>query len=168
LAFWDDVLELRLEHDRKVLRRAYFTDIRPASDAAQRWRIDWDIEVRSLQPAPIGTLCPECGDDGLEEREAGAQWFRCPSCGEAWALGDARKTRTTLRAIGPVLLCIAWVVGDGTRVVAQTFDVTPFVSYETSVPIPSSRHYGRRLQAEFEWSHSHDIESRKCAHRAIR
>jgi hypothetical protein len=94
LAVLDAVLEVRLEHDGKVLRRAHFADIRPASDAARRWRIDWDIEARSLQPPRIRTFCPGCGgDDAVEERDDGSlvQWFRCTSCGDAWTEDDGRE-----------------------------------------------------------------------------
>jgi hypothetical protein len=95
LAILGGVLEVRLEHDGKVLRRARYTDIRPASDAAQRWRIEWDIEARSHLPPCVGTLCPACGDDAFEERDGGSgvQWFRCTSCGDAWTLDDARETQ---------------------------------------------------------------------------
>ena len=91
LAFLGDVLQLRLEHDGKEVRRAHFTDIRRASEAAQRWRIDWDIEARSQQRWYFRTSCPNCGDDGLEERdvESGVQWFRCTSCGEVWPRAEA-------------------------------------------------------------------------------
>lgn len=93
LAILGGVLEVRLEHGGTVLRRAHYTDIRPASDAAQRWRIDGDIEARSRQPACIGMLCPECGDYAVEERDGGSgvQWLRCTSCGEAWTLNDGRE-----------------------------------------------------------------------------
>ena len=46
LAFLEGVLELRLENDGEVIRRAHYLDIRPACDAAQQWRIDWDVESR--------------------------------------------------------------------------------------------------------------------------
>lgn len=94
LAISGGVLELRLEEDGTVLRRARYTDIRPASDAAQRWRIDWDIEARSGQLFNR-TICPECGDDAFEEGAGGSgvRWFRCTSCGDAWTLDDARETQ---------------------------------------------------------------------------
>jgi len=46
LAFLEGVLELRLEDDGEVIRRAHYIDIRPACDVAQQWRVDWDIESR--------------------------------------------------------------------------------------------------------------------------
>ena len=91
LAFVGDSLQLRLERDGKEVRRAHYDDIRPASHAAQRWRIDWDMEARANGRPFVRTLCPECGDDAFEERDArdDAKWLRCPSCGEAWILDDA-------------------------------------------------------------------------------
>jgi predicted RNA-binding Zn-ribbon protein involved in translation (DUF1610 family) len=93
LAILDGVLELRLEHDGTVVRRAHYIDIRPARDAAQEWRIDWDIERRSHEQSRVETICPECGDEALREvdAEGGMSWFRCPSCGDAWTLDAARE-----------------------------------------------------------------------------
>jgi predicted RNA-binding Zn-ribbon protein involved in translation (DUF1610 family) len=93
LAFLGDILQLRLERDGTEVRRAHYDDIRPASDAAQRWRIDWDMESRENGRPFLRTPCPECGDDALEEHDAGdnAKWLRCPSCGEAWILDDADR-----------------------------------------------------------------------------
>ena len=86
LAFLGGALELRLQLDGTVVRRAHFIDIRPAREAAQRWRVDWDIEARSRQPLAIRILCPECGDEAFGEQDAstGAQWFHCASCGDTW------------------------------------------------------------------------------------
>ena len=87
LAFLQGVLELRLELDGAVLRRALFIDIRPARDAAQRWRVDWDIEAPLHKPPAIRILCPECGDEAFGEQDAtGARWFRCASCDGTWTL----------------------------------------------------------------------------------
>ncbi len=91
LATLQGVLELRLEHDGRVLRRGHYVDIRPACDAARRWRIDWDIGTRSGQQQWLRILCPECGDDAFGERDnqTGVQWFGCASCGETWTIdGD--------------------------------------------------------------------------------
>jgi hypothetical protein len=46
LVILDPVLELRLESDGEVIRRAGYIDIRPAFDTARQWRIDWDVESR--------------------------------------------------------------------------------------------------------------------------
>jgi predicted RNA-binding Zn-ribbon protein involved in translation (DUF1610 family) len=91
LATAGGVLELRLEHNGRVLHRAHYLDIRPACEAARQWRIDWDIESRDQRQARGRILCPECGDDAFRERDThnGAQWFRCPSCGDAWLPDDA-------------------------------------------------------------------------------
>ena len=93
LAISDGVLELRLENDGTVLRRAHYIDIRPACDTAQQWRIDWDIESRSRQVLNRRNLCPQCGDDAFIEKDAdgGIEWFRCASCGDAWMLDDTAK-----------------------------------------------------------------------------
>jgi ribosomal protein S27AE len=90
LAISGGVLELRLEHDGEVLRRAHYIDIRSACDAAQQWRIDWDIESRSRQVHKRRILCPQCGDDAFMEQdvEGGIKWFRCASCGDTWMLDD--------------------------------------------------------------------------------
>jgi hypothetical protein len=90
LATSDGVLELRLEKDGTVLRRAHYIDIRPACETAQQWRIDWDIESRSLQVLSCRILCPECGDEAFMESDAesGIEWLRCASCGETWTLND--------------------------------------------------------------------------------
>jgi len=90
LATSDGVLELRLENDGTVLRRAHFIDIRPACDTAQQWRIDWDIESRSRHVLGCRILCPECGDEAFIENDAdsGIGWLRCASCGDAWPLND--------------------------------------------------------------------------------
>jgi hypothetical protein len=94
LAFLEGVLELRLENDREVIRRAHYIDIRPACDAAQQWRIDWDIESRWRRILHSRIICPECGDEAFTEKdsESGIQWFRCGSCGDAW-LDDAPRMR---------------------------------------------------------------------------
>lgn len=91
LATAGGVLELRVEHNGVVLRRAHYLDIRPACEAARQWRIDWDIESRRHRQTSGHILCPECGDEALREQDAsdGSRWFRCTSCGEAWALDDA-------------------------------------------------------------------------------
>jgi hypothetical protein len=88
LATLHGVLEMRLEHDGRVLRRGHFIDIRPACDAARQWRLDWAIETRMRQQPCIRILCPECGDDAFGERDlgSGTKWFRCASCGEAWTI----------------------------------------------------------------------------------
>ena len=52
LATAGGVLELRLEHNGTVLRRAHYLDIRPACEAARQWRIDWDIESRRTSVRP--------------------------------------------------------------------------------------------------------------------
>jgi predicted RNA-binding Zn-ribbon protein involved in translation (DUF1610 family) len=90
LATAGGVLELRVEHNGVVLRRAHYLDIRPACEAARQWRIDWDIESRLHRQTSGRLICPECGDEALRERDAsgGAQWFRCTSCGDAWLLDD--------------------------------------------------------------------------------
>jgi hypothetical protein len=86
LVIRDGVLELRLENNGEAIRRAHYIDIRPACDTAQQWRIDWDIESRGRRVPNSRIICPECGDDGLSEKDAesGIHWFRCASCGEVW------------------------------------------------------------------------------------
>jgi hypothetical protein len=95
LAALQGVLELRLEHDGRVLRRGQYIDIRPACDAAQRWRIDWDIGTRSGQQPWVRILCPECGDDafGETDSQSGVHWLRCASCGEAWTIDGAGEEK---------------------------------------------------------------------------
>jgi len=94
LAPLDGVLELRLEHDDAVLRRAHYIDIRPACETAQQWRIDWEIESRSRPVLNGRIICPECGDEAFGEKDAesGIRWFRCASCGDAW-LDDPPEMR---------------------------------------------------------------------------
>ena len=70
LATAGGVLELRVEHNGVVLRRAHYLDIRPACEAARQWRIDWDIESRLHRQTSGRLLCPECGDEALRERDA--------------------------------------------------------------------------------------------------
>ena len=93
LAIFGGVLELRLENNGTLLRHAHYIDIRPACEAAQQWRIDWDIESRSRRQVNGRILCPECGDEAFKERDAhsGAQWFRCASCGDARTLDEPRN-----------------------------------------------------------------------------
>jgi hypothetical protein len=94
LAFLEGVLELRLENDGEVIRRAHYLDIRPACDAAQQWRIDWDVESRWRRIVNSRIICPECGDEAFSERDAESdiQWLRCGSWGDAW-LNDAPRMR---------------------------------------------------------------------------
>jgi hypothetical protein len=93
LAFFGDILQLRLERDGKDIRHARYNDIRPACHAAQRWRIEWDIEAGPHGQPSVRMLCPECGDDGLEEWDSHSKvpWFRCPSCGESWTPDDSNS-----------------------------------------------------------------------------
>ena len=94
LAILDGVLELRLESDGEVIRRACYIDIRPACETAQQWRIDWDIESRWRRVLTSRIICPECGDEGVRETDAesGVLWLRCTSCGDVW-LDDAPRMR---------------------------------------------------------------------------
>ena len=95
LATSGGVLELRLEKDGSVLRRAHYIDIRPACETAQQWRIDWDIESRSRQVLGSRIVCPECGDEAFMESDAerGIEWLRCAYCGETWTLNDTLQMR---------------------------------------------------------------------------
>jgi hypothetical protein len=96
MACLDGTLDLRIEHDGTVIRQARYVEYRPACEAAQQWRVDWDIE--SWPRRRRGRIrCPECAGELLPERDGqtGVQWFRCGSCGDAWRRDDAR-------------LCDAW------------------------------------------------------------
>jgi hypothetical protein len=86
LAFLKGVLELRIENDIEVIRRAHYVSVRPACEAAQQWRIDWDIESRWRRVLASRIICPECGDEAFREKDTDSaiQWLRCGSCGEAW------------------------------------------------------------------------------------
>ena len=76
LAFLEGVLELRLENDGEVMRRAHYIDMRAACDAARQWRIDWDIESRWRRVLNSRIICPECGDEaGTGALRASAQQF---------------------------------------------------------------------------------------------
>jgi hypothetical protein len=94
LAFLEGVLELRLEDDGEVIRRAHYIDIRPACDVAQQWRVDWDIESRWRRIPNSRIICSECGDEAFREADAEShiEWLRCPSCGDVW-LNDAPRMR---------------------------------------------------------------------------
>jgi hypothetical protein len=95
LAFLEGVLELRLESDGEVMRRAHYIDMRPACDAARQWRTDWDIESRWRRVLNSRTICPECGDEAFREQDADSdiQWLRCASCGDAWLEDTPRMWR---------------------------------------------------------------------------
>jgi hypothetical protein len=86
LAFLEGALELRLENDGEVIRRARYLDIRPACDEAQQWRVDWDIQSRWRRILTSRIICPECGDEAFNEKDAESevQWLRCASCGDVW------------------------------------------------------------------------------------
>ena len=90
LAIFDDVLELRLENDGTVRRRARCVDIRSACETAQQWRLDWNIESRSRQVLDGQLLCPDCGGEAFMEKDddSGLEWLRCASCGAVWTLND--------------------------------------------------------------------------------
>jgi predicted RNA-binding Zn-ribbon protein involved in translation (DUF1610 family) len=87
----DGALELRLEHSDRLVRRGRYADIRQACDAARQWRIDWDIATQVPKPGTVRVLCPECGDDALEEPAVAGRGraFHCASCGEIWRLENA-------------------------------------------------------------------------------
>ena len=89
LAVVGNVLELRIERESVVLRRARYMDVQGALDAAQRWRIEYEIDCGSPDLIGAGERCLGCWETPLVEvdAESGIQWLRCPSCGNVWIAG---------------------------------------------------------------------------------
>jgi hypothetical protein len=92
LAPLDSALELRLEVGDNVFRRGRYLDIRQACEVARRWRADWDYRDELGPRLRVPVPCPECGDDGIWERDvASGAWLRCRSCGEVWVVDDGSQ-----------------------------------------------------------------------------
>ena len=86
LAVVGSILELRIETERAVLRRASYMDVRQAVDAAQRWRVEYEIDCESADLMDEEDRCVVCRDTAMVEvdPETGIRWLRCPSCGNVW------------------------------------------------------------------------------------
>jgi formate dehydrogenase maturation protein FdhE len=82
----DSLLELRIEKEGVVLRRARCANVPQAVDMAQRWHVEHEIDCASDELMDPGGRCPGCGDMPLVEvdPESGVHWLRCPSCGNVW------------------------------------------------------------------------------------
>ena len=91
LAKCDGPVELRLvNHDLLVVRRAQYPNVQTALEAAQAWRLDYEMERDSGADPSSRLRCSACGDDVCIERdrESGVRWLRCTSCGEVWLAGS--------------------------------------------------------------------------------
>ncbi len=79
-------LELKIVHDGTVVRRAPCFDVRLARDAAQMWRVDYEIEHTAKRSINISRLCPECGEEAMLNGRFpdSARWLGCASCGNVW------------------------------------------------------------------------------------
>ena len=79
-------LELRIVHERLVVRYAPCVDVSFARDTAQMWRVDFDIERAIRAKADPGLLCPECGEQAIINGRFpdSARWLGCAACGNVW------------------------------------------------------------------------------------
>ena len=84
-------IELQLVSDETMLRCAHFVDIRLAYNAAQQWRLDYEVERESRRERNEQIRCPECGDEASSDRPPGSEsrWLCCRSCGDVWILPEA-------------------------------------------------------------------------------
>jgi hypothetical protein len=84
LVVTQSMLELQIVREFAVLSRARYTDLDQAVEAAQRWRLDFEIGCTTADV--IEDLCAVCGDAPVVERDpdSGIEWQRCASCGDVW------------------------------------------------------------------------------------
>jgi hypothetical protein len=86
LAVIGPALELRVVSDDRIVRRARFTEMQDALDAAQLWRIECRMGSGCEDLSGAALLCPECAEYALaaNAREDGRRWWCCPHCGHMW------------------------------------------------------------------------------------
>jgi hypothetical protein len=91
LAVVGPFLELRLMSDDLIVRHARFAEMQRALDAAQLWRVEYEVGLGRASEAPL--VCPECAEYALaaDGREEGCQWWCCPHCGYMWTPGAANR-----------------------------------------------------------------------------
>ena len=81
-------VELRVERDGMVIRSGHFDSVRRALEAAQDWRVDYELH-RTLfgDTSALAVRCPECGDEVPVDAQAGSgHRLHCQTCGHVWKL----------------------------------------------------------------------------------
>jgi hypothetical protein len=84
-------LELRVVDDDTILRSARFTEVQPALDTAQLWRIKWDTGwSRHIAEDPAVSPVPHAEAPAAAPMDDGPLGCRCPFCGYPWKIPGVR------------------------------------------------------------------------------
>jgi ribosomal protein S27E len=78
--------ELRVERDGMVIRSGHFNKVRRALEAAQDWRVDYELHrTRFGDTSALAVRCPECRDEVSVDAQAGdGHRLHCQTCGHVW------------------------------------------------------------------------------------
>jgi len=81
-------VELRVERDGKVIRCGDFKSVRRALEAAQDWRVEYELQRAQFgDTSAMSVRCPECRDEVLVTAQAGdGHRIHCQTCGHVWKL----------------------------------------------------------------------------------
>ena len=127
------VLELRIERDGVVIRRAHYLDIRPACEAARQWQIDWDMDSRlRRETSARHSSAPSVAMRRSEKwtRPTARSGIRCRSCGDVWL---ARRRQQLMKASARAM---SW------RGIGNRFGATPLL-LRRPVVLKRTSAYGR-------------------------
>ena len=81
-------VELRVERDGMVIRSGHFDSVRRALEAAQDWRVDYELlRTQFGDTSALAVRCPECGDEvSVDAQAGGGHRLHCQTCGHVWKL----------------------------------------------------------------------------------
>jgi hypothetical protein len=84
-------VELRVERDGIVIRRGQFNTVRRALEAAQEWRVEYDLQrTQCGDTSAVAIPCPECRDEiPVDARARDGHRLYCQACGHVWKLDRA-------------------------------------------------------------------------------
>ena len=79
-------VELRVERDGTVIRSGHFDNVRRALEAAQDWRVDYELHRSQFgDTSALAIRCPECRDEVSVDAQAGdGHRLHCQTCGHVW------------------------------------------------------------------------------------